>query len=62
MFKDRTIITIAHRNKTVLDSDRIMVLDNGGDAEYDTPSALVQRKGLFYDLVKESGLLDSFES
>jgi ATP-binding cassette subfamily C (CFTR/MRP) protein 1 len=61
MFKDRTIITIAHRINTILDSDRIIVLDHGTVAEFDTPSALVQRKGLFYDLVKESGLLDSVE-
>jgi ATP-binding cassette subfamily C (CFTR/MRP) protein 1 len=61
MFKDRTIITIAHRINTILDSDRIIVLDHGTVAEFDTPSALVQRKGLFYNLVKESGLLDSVE-
>jgi len=59
MFKDRTIITIAHRINTILDSDRILVLDHGTVAEFDTPSALVRRKGLFYELVKESGLLDS---
>ncbi len=62
MFKDRTIITIAHRINTILDSDRIIVLDHGTVAEFDTPAALVQKKGLFYDLVKESGLLDSVES
>ena len=61
MFKDRTIITIAHRINTILDSDRIIVLDYGTVAEFDTPSALIQKKGLFYELVKESGLLDSFE-
>ncbi|KAL8900190.1 MAG: hypothetical protein Q9192_001194 [Flavoplaca navasiana] len=59
MFKDRTIITIAHRINTILDSDRIVVLDHGSVAEFDTPSALVQQKGLFYELVKEAGLLDS---
>ncbi|KAL8676645.1 MAG: hypothetical protein Q9186_006856 [Xanthomendoza sp. 1 TL-2023] len=59
MFKDRTIITIAHRINTILDSDRIVVLDRGSVAEFDTPSALVRRKGLFYELVKEAGLLDS---
>ena len=59
MFKDRTVITIAHRINTILDSDRIVVLDHGTVAEYDTPKALVKRKGLFYDLVRESGLLDS---
>ncbi len=61
MFKDRTIITIAHRINTILDSDRIVVLDHGSVAEFDTPSALVRRKGLFYELVKESGLLESVE-
>lgn len=59
MFRDRTIITIAHRINTILDSDRIVVLDHGTVAEFDTPSALVRRKGLFYDLVKEAGLLDA---
>ncbi len=61
IFKDRTIITIAHRINTILDSDRIVVLDHGSVAEFDTPAALVRRKGLFYELVKESGLLDSVE-
>ena len=58
MFKDRTIITIAHRINTILDSDRIVVLNNGTVAEFDTPSNLVQRKGMFYKLVEEAGLLD----
>ncbi|KAI5365489.1 putative AAA+ ATPase domain, ABC transporter type 1, transmembrane domain-containing protein [Septoria linicola] len=57
MFKDRTIITIAHRINTILDSDRIVVLQNGSVKEFDTPAKLVQSKGLFYELVKESGLL-----
>lgn len=61
MFKNRTIITIAHRINTILDSDRIVVLDHGTVAEFDTPSALVHRRGLFYELVKEAGLLDSVE-
>lgn len=62
MFRDRTIITIAHRINTILDSDRIVVLDRGSVAEFDTPSALVRRKGLFYELVKEAGLLDNIET
>ena len=61
MFKDRTIITIAHRINTILDSDRIVVLDHGNVAEFDTPSALVRQRGQFYELVKEAGLLDSVE-
>ncbi|KAK4971199.1 ATP-binding cassette glutathione S-conjugate transporter ycf1, partial [Elasticomyces elasticus] len=61
MFKDRTIITIAHRINTILDSDKIVVLDHGTVAEFDTPLELVRRKGLFYELVKEAGLLHAVE-
>ena len=59
MFKDRTIITIAHRINTILDSDRIVVLDHGKVAEFDTPAELVKRRGLFYELVREANLLGS---
>ncbi|KAI9826868.1 MAG: hypothetical protein M1832_005807 [Thelocarpon impressellum] len=59
MFSHRTIITIAHRINTILDSDRIVVLDRGEVAEFDTPAELVRRKGLFYELVREAGLVDS---
>lgn len=62
IFKDRTIITIAHRINTILDSDRIVVLDRGTVAEFDTPAALIKTKGRFYELVKEAGLLDGFEA
>jgi ATP-binding cassette subfamily C (CFTR/MRP) protein 1 len=61
IFKDRTIITIAHRINTILDSDRVVVLDHGTVAEFDTPRALVKSKGLFYELVKEANLLNSVE-
>lgn len=61
MFRNRTIITIAHRINTILDSDRIIVLDRGTVAEFDTPAELVRRRGLFYDLVKEANLLNALE-
>jgi ATP-binding cassette subfamily C (CFTR/MRP) protein 1 len=61
MFKNKTIITIAHRINTILDSDRIIVLDRGTVAEFDSPAELVRQKGLFYDLVKEANLLSSIE-
>ncbi|KAI1316154.1 hypothetical protein EDD11_010392 [Mortierella claussenii] len=57
-FKDRTILTIAHRIKTVMDSDRILVLEQGNVVEYDSPKVLVRDEGsLFYKLAKQAGEL-----
>ena len=61
IFRDRTIITIAHRINTILDSDRIIVLDHGTVAEFDTPAEPVRRKGVFYELVKEANLLNALD-
>ncbi|NWV38486.1 MRP6 protein, partial [Grantiella picta] len=55
-FRDSTVLTIAHRVNTVLDCDRILVLENGRIAEFDTPEHLINQKGLFYRLMEESGL------
>ena len=46
---------------TILDSDRIVVLDLGEVKEFDTPVELIRQKGLFYELVRESGLLGSVD-
>lgn len=56
LFSHRTIITVAHRINTILDSDRVVVLDKGEVVEFDTPQALIQKKGVFYGLVKQAGL------
>ena len=51
-FSNCTVITIAHRIHTILDSDYILVLDNGEVAEWDSPSNLLNDSStIFYSLV-----------
>lgn len=53
-FKDRTVVTIAHRIHTVIDSDLVLVLSEGRIAEYDTPAKLLERDDSFFSkLIKE---------
>ncbi|XP_074156530.1 multidrug resistance-associated protein 1-like isoform X3 [Sminthopsis crassicaudata] len=56
-FADCTILTIAHRLHSIMDSERILVLDSGRIIEFETPQNLIRQKGLFSEIVRESGIL-----
>ncbi|KAJ7785923.1 hypothetical protein B0H16DRAFT_1657372 [Mycena metata] len=54
--KDTTLLTVAHRLQTIMDADKIMVLDAGRIVEFDTPKELLKnKKGMLRALVDESG-------
>ena len=53
--KDSTVMTIAHRIKTILDYDRILVFDQGKLIQQGTPKELIEKKeGHFFNLYSES--------
>ncbi|KAF6738604.1 Multidrug resistance-associated protein 4 [Oryzias melastigma] len=55
-FQDCTVLTIAHRLNTIIDCDKILVLDAGRMQEYDEPYVLLQNHdGLFYQMVQQTG-------
>ncbi|XP_023228581.1 multidrug resistance-associated protein 4-like [Centruroides sculpturatus] len=56
-FKSCTVLTIAHRLHTVIDSDRVLVIDTGRLQEFDSPYALLKNvNGTFYNLIKNTGV------
>ncbi|NWV84549.1 MRP7 protein, partial [Dasyornis broadbenti] len=47
-FADKTVLTIAHRLNTILDSDRVLVMQAGRVAELDSPAHLSQKDGSLF--------------
>ncbi|XP_073385743.1 ABC transporter C family member 5 isoform X2 [Physcomitrium patens] len=47
-FSNCTVVTIAHRIPTVIDSDRVLVLSDGRVSEYDEPKRLLEDKSSFF--------------
>ncbi|XP_023329650.1 multidrug resistance-associated protein 1 [Eurytemora carolleeae] len=57
-FQGCTVLTIAHRLNTIMDSDRVMVLDKGELMELDSPGKLLdQSSSMFFSLAKQSGIV-----
>ena len=57
-FSDCTVLTIAHRLNTILDSSKVMVLDAGKIVEFDSPETLLRHESsIFHGMVREAGLL-----
>ncbi|KAK9718409.1 Transporter of the ATP-binding cassette (ABC) [Basidiobolus ranarum] len=58
-FVESTLLCIAHRLRTIIDYDRIIVMDHGKLVEYDTPYNLIRNKeSVFYSMCQKSGEFD----
>ena len=58
LIKDKTVLVIAHRMRTVAGADKIVVLEGGTVAEEGSPDELINKNGIFARMVKlqsESG-------
>ncbi|EON64929.1 hypothetical protein W97_04163 [Coniosporium apollinis CBS 100218] len=55
-FRGKTLLCIAHRLKTIIGYDRILVMDAGKVAELDTPLALYEKGGIFRGMCERSGI------
>ena len=53
-FKDSTVLTIAHRLNTIMDYDKVLILDGGRVMEFNKPEILMQNGGMFAELVKNT--------
>jgi ATP-binding cassette subfamily B protein len=51
-YKDKTVVIVAHRLSTVRNADNIVVLENGKIAEQGNHKALIQKRGKYFELVK----------
>jgi ABC-type multidrug transport system fused ATPase/permease subunit len=57
----RTLVTVAHRLRTIADYDKLVVMASGEVVEFGSPSDLLEARGTFYDMVCHSGERDELE-
>jgi ABC-type multidrug transport system fused ATPase/permease subunit len=53
--RDRTLVTIAHRLRTIVDYDKVVVMGAGRVVEVGSPRELYHRRGQFFEMVQHSG-------
>ena len=61
LIKNKTVIIIAHRMRTIANADKIVVLDDGKIAEQGSPDELIARDGLFRRMVELQKLSGEWE-
>lgn len=52
LVRNKTVLIIAHRMRTIANADKIVVLDKGGVAEIGTPKELKEQNGIFAKMIK----------
>lgn len=57
-YKGKTVIVVAHRLSTIKNADQIIVLDHGRVVETGVHNSLIEKKGLYYNLIKNQLELD----
>ncbi|KAJ7254410.1 hypothetical protein B0H12DRAFT_1115460 [Mycena haematopus] len=61
-FTNSLLVTIAHRINSVIDYDRLIILDQGKIAQFDTPYNLIQTEGIFRDMCQKTGAFSELEA
>lgn len=56
LVRNKTVLIIAHRMRTIANADRIVVLENGSVTETGTPRELQERNGLFARMMKRQSM------
>lgn len=61
LIKNKTVLIIAHRMRTVTNADKIVVLKDGAVSEYGTPKELIESNGIFKNMVQKQQKTESWK-